>query len=328
VITALVTAAALAIVAWGPSKDQPAMMVLEVQGPVEVTPVTGRPRRAAVGELLSPGERLAVPAGGAATVAVLGSGVKEEIKPGSEATVGSQGCTPPEAVLKRTVPRVTVARALKGLSLAPLGGRFAGVVFRGAEDQTAAAPPAVTPIFGAAVLDGRPTLSWTPIPGATEYRVRLFRVGGLLDDPGREHTLWMATTREPRLPYPEQETPLPAGVPVSWSVTAQTDAGAVPAVPRSKFAVLTTREAADLVGVKPLAEGRDPADLLLAALTYHAFGVYDEALPLFERLARLEPNDVYLQATRAEYYTRAGRLREAREALERAKALGYQPTPE
>ena len=56
---------ALAFVTLGLLADQrprPAAMVLDLRGPVQIRPSQGGPRRAEVGDLLYPGERLAVPA--------------------------------------------------------------------------------------------------------------------------------------------------------------------------------------------------------------------------------------------------------------------------
>ena len=77
---------------------RPAAMVLDVKGRVEVKPAEGKPERVVIGSLLYPGERLVVPVDGAATLAILCVGAQEQIQPGSEATVGPRGCSPPGAV--------------------------------------------------------------------------------------------------------------------------------------------------------------------------------------------------------------------------------------
>ena len=79
-------------------RPRPAAMLLDLTGKVEIRPVDGPPKVAEPGDLLYPGERLSVPTDGSATLSILGAGARETIKPGTEATVGPKGCTPPGSV--------------------------------------------------------------------------------------------------------------------------------------------------------------------------------------------------------------------------------------
>ena len=99
------------------------------------------------------------------------------------------------------------------------------------------------------------------------------------------------------------------------------DASAEPIV-ESKFLVLTKYEITLLSNLKPLLENKAPADLLLAAVSYEAHGVYDEALRLYERLAEMSHNEANFQVALASYYDRAGRKDLAEKARERAKKQG------
>src|SRR5262249_19665379 len=64
--------------------------------------------------------------------------------------------------------------------------------------------------------------------------------------------------------------------------------------------------------------------VLLAALTYDAYGVYDEALRLFERASNLSPDVAEFYALRAKYYYEpSGRVEQARQAWAKAEKLGY-----
>jgi hypothetical protein len=91
---------------------------------------------------------------GSAGLAILGSGTRETIKPGTEATIGAKGCSPPGSVEARKEQPKAVATTMQGLRPALGDGGKAGVGFRGGPDQ----PRAITPIFGATVATDRPAL--------------------------------------------------------------------------------------------------------------------------------------------------------------------------
>jgi hypothetical protein len=304
-ISTLVTAASMLLVAQ--VRSRPAAMVLDRTGSVQIRPAEGPPQEAKVGDLLYPGERLVIPADGSATLAILGVGAQERIKPGSEAIVGPQGCTPPQSVAKRKEQRPAVAGALKGLRPAPDNPRKAGLGFRGTEDLPES-PPAVMPLYGAVVASDRPALAWKPTEGGQGYRVRL------LSSAGRE--LWRAETKEPRLAYPEGKEALERGYVYQWVVT---DAESRP-IATSTFSVATTSQFKKLAELPALVAGEDRAELITAALTYMKLGDYAEALATYERLARLTPEEPAYQATLADLYVRAGRPDEARAARARAEA--------
>jgi hypothetical protein len=305
-IATVMTTASILLVAQ--VRTRPAAMVLDCTGAVQVRPADGPPKRALVGDLLYPGERLVVPANGSATLAILSVGAKEQLRPGSEATIGLQGCTPPEAVTRRMPQRSSVAWALKGLRPALDDGRKAGVAFRGTEDLPEV-PPAVTPIFGSLVVSDRPALAWEAVAGTPGYRVRL------LSSAGRE--LWRAETKEPRLPYPEGREALQRGHVYRWEVA---DAEGRPVV-ASTFSVATQSQFRRLAELPAPDTVEDRAELLAAALACTKLGAYAEALATYERLARLAPEVTAYQAALADLYTRAGRLDAARRARAKAESM-------
>jgi hypothetical protein len=308
-IALLVTAASMLLVSQ--PRTRPAALVLDLTGTGQIRPAEGSPKRAEVGDLLYPGERLAVPADGSATLAILGVGAQERIKSGSEATVGSQGCTPPQSVAQRKEQRKAVADALKGLRPAPDDVRKAGLGFRGSEDLPEE-PPIVKPLYGEVVASDRPTLAWKPAEGAPGYRVKL------LSSAGRE--LWRAETKEPRLAYPEGKEALQGGYVYRWEVS---DAEGRP-VATSTFSVATESQRKRLAELPAPEAGEDRAELLAAALAYTKLGAHAEALATYERLARLVPKEPAYQEALAGLYRRAGRPEEAWAASERAarKARG------
>jgi hypothetical protein len=289
--------AATLLVASPPARPRPAALVLDVGGQVTIKPVADAPRHAEIGDLLYPGERLAVPPDGAATLAILGVGAKERIKAGAEATVGPKGCNPPEAVAEHLAQKPAVASTMRNVRPVDADGRQAGVGFRG-DDR----PPALTPIFGATVTADRPALAWPPAPEAKRYRVRL--VSGA----GRE--LWRAETPESRLTFPEGQEALRRGYVYRWEVT---DDGFRP-VASGEFSVATDAERKQIDDLNALAARPDRADRLAAALSYRRLACFAEALDAFERLAREAPAEPFYRRMLADLYRQAGGSQEARAA--------------
>jgi hypothetical protein len=301
-IATLVTAATMLLVAQASSK--PAALVLDRTGPVEIRPVQGPPQRAEIGDLLYPGERLAVPTDGAATLAILGVGAQERLQPGTEATVGPRGCTPMESVAARTGQKPAVARTMKGVRPASPDSRKAGLTLR------AGPAPAVTPIDGATIVTDRPTLAWPPAEGARVYFVHLRTFAG------RE--LWQARTTESHLAYPEGKDPLPLGSLCRWEVSYQDRHDRDRPLVQAEFAVASPTELGQMEELQSLAASEDRAVLLTTALAYQRLGAFAAATAVFERLARLAPEEPAYQAALAELYTRAGRAGEAQVASDRA----------
>lgn len=302
--------------------DKKVAMVLSIKGPVTLQTREGAQRPARVMDMLFAGDHLTIPANGEAHVVILGDNHRERLKPGTQVTITVAGCTPAGAVERKAA--VNTAVAYQDVQRFAGGGLGAVLVLRG--PRIPKKQPAVTPMFDSTVLADRPFLSWRPVDGVSQYQVRLV-LGRLDTDGDKDGLVWTARTTEPRLPYPEQANPLHSGSVYSWYVIARAGQKDEQVVWRSQFWVATREEAVELAQIKPLAAGKNPADLLLAALTYQEYGVYDEALVLFQRLAELLPQEARFQSALANYYERAGRSQEAREALERAKKLSPESSP-
>ncbi len=284
------------------SKPRPAAMVIDLEGKVEIRP-SGSPTRAAeVGDLLYPGECLAVPGGGSATLSILGAGARESIKPGTEATVGLKGCIPPESVASRKDQPRAVATTMKGLRPTPGDGRKAGVGFRGDPERSLA----ITPISGTTVVVDRPSLAWPSEEKIETYRVKL------LSGAGRE--LWKVETKVPRLDYPVGKEPLQAGFVYRWEVTDQD----FRKVAHGEFTAATDSERMQLDELKPLASSGDRADRRSAALAYRRLAAYAEAIAVSEGLVRQSPADPTDRRALAGLYRLAGRPQEADE-IQRGK---------
>ncbi len=299
---------------------EPVAMVLTTQG----APLLERgsdTRRLGAMDLLQPGDKLRVPAGGSVKLVFLADDHKETLKPGTQVSLGVKGCTPADAVEREEETRLPPEsrQNLRELRLSARGGVGVPRSLNGKPPQ-----PAVTPLIGAAVLSDRPTLTWTAREGADGYLVQL--LSGADEKEPRVH--WQERTRETRLAYPTSQPPLTPGSLYRWKVYAlKGDEKGEPFV-ASKFAVVTQRELPVLTGLQPLLKSNRPEDLLYAAVVYEGHHVYDEAFKLYERLAELSPHEPRFQQVLADYYDRAGRPDRAQAARAQARKLRAAQNPE
>jgi hypothetical protein len=296
--------------------DKKVAMVLSLKGAIVIEASDGAKRPAKVMDMLVTEDRLHVPADGEATLVILGDNHRERIKANSKVTVSAAGCTPASAVERQDAVNTQVA--YQDVHRFAGGGLGAVIVLRGPGIQLK--PPRVTPMNGSTVLTNQPALAWQPAPGVSDYQVRL--VLGRLDKDGEpDKILWTVSTKEAHLPYPKDAKALHFGSVYSWYVIARPGQKDEEVIWRSQFWVATREELAELTKIQPLAGSKDAGEVLLAALTYQEYGVYEKALALFERLAKQLPKESCFQAALADYYERAGRPQEAKEALKRAKEL-------
>jgi tetratricopeptide (TPR) repeat protein len=171
-------------------------------------------------------------------------------------------------------------------------------------------------MYGTTISRVRPTFSWRPVEKADGYQVELWNGTG-------QRLLWRATTTEPRLAYPEKEAALQPGMKYLWRVHARRGENFDPnRAVDSKFMTLTKDEARTLEDLPRVAASGDVAEMLVAAATYEAHGVYEEALRLYEKLAEKLPDDPNVQVALSGYFERAGRVDQARAAREKARKLG------
>jgi hypothetical protein len=279
-------------------------------------PTKGKSQRLNLADRLPAGERLAVPPGGHLLLLFDKDGHKEQVLPGRRVTVTAEGCEPADAVERVKEIRLPPP-LLRGLREGLRWGHTGGAHLRNGPGK--APLPMLTPVPGATVLTDRPTLTWPDVPGSEGYAVQL-----LTGPDGPEQIrLWRVETKDNRLPFPEKQPALKEFV-HRWAVTARLKGGVEKQVvdPHvARFTVALPSQRKLLASTKPLEQGDDPADLLLAALTYEAYNAHGEALRLYERLAALLPREPNLQEALGNYYERAGRHDAAQKARERARAL-------
>jgi hypothetical protein len=290
----------------------PVAMVLNMKGQVTLEGAESKPRRLRRTDLLRPGDRLNAAADAGAVLIFLDEGRYERLKSNTRATVGDKGCTPAEAVESVAGKKLPPAQ-LESLRDLARSSRGAVAVVRGRPPAT---PQVVTPLYDATVLTERPALTWRAADKADSYQVQLWSGDA-------QRLIWRETTTATRLDYPPKRPALKPGTQYRWRVTVRRGEDEDPKpVVESKFATAGKEEVDELAALKPLAASADEADLLLAAVTYQAYGVYGEALALYEKLAEKQPNEPNFQLALASYYERAGRQEEAKAARDKAKKLG------
>jgi tetratricopeptide (TPR) repeat protein len=142
-------------------------------------------------------------------------------------------------------------------------------------------------------------------------------------EPARRYPTAEATTTAERLEYPPKEPALKPGAKYLWRVIARgTKDEDLGQLVDSKFATAGKEEVEELAALKQLAGSADEADLLLAAVTYQAYGAYGEALALYEKVAAMQPDEPNVQLAMASCYERAGYKDKAEAAREKARKLG------
>jgi hypothetical protein len=291
----------------------PVAFVLEVKGTVTREHESEKAQPLLRQDFLRPGDRLVTLDGGSALLLLATDGHLERLGPNARFTLTEKGCEPPDAV-RRQDAKVGGSN-LSGLRNMVRSGRPGGSIFRDPEEGPA---PRISPIDGTNLLYDRPTFAWPAAAKAVSYRVELLR----LADSKVEHVLWREPAVETHLKYPAKKPPLEPGLPYRWRVYAIHGAGREEAVARGSFIVAMAKSREQLAGLKKLADSADDADRLTAALTYEAFGVFEEALALFEKLADCSPAEPSFQVALANYYALAGLHDRSRAAQAKAEKLG------
>jgi hypothetical protein len=291
-------------------------MVLSANGNVTLTRGSENPRRLGAMDLLRPGDRLRSTEQSQAMLVFLDDGHRERVKPAAAVTVEKKDCVPAENVER--LAAVESANSTQLASLRELAqSTHAGVgVLRGEVPEK---PQPATPMYGTTVLTLRPELSWQAVSGADSYQVALMRNNG-------KHVVWRENTTKPHLAYPASAPSLRPAAKYTWRVTARLDGGKQETIVNSKFLTATPAEMKELARLKPLAASAEPEKMILAAAGYEAHGVYDQALPLYEKLARKDPDSAAIESVLANYYERAGHPEKARAARRNADELRTRTT--
>jgi hypothetical protein len=289
---------------------KPVGMIIAVKGKVTIQSKKGKPKQVRVMRLLSVGDKLSTGKGSETTLVFFASKYRERLSANRKATVAAKGCVPRKAVVRKETRRLVI-RGAREFGKNKISGGGAVVIFRdlGLPEQI----PPVAAMFGSVVLSQKPAFSWKALSGATSYQVKCETSSG--------NPHWSVVTQTNRLAYPESKKLLERGSTYSWTVTAMLPKGDKKLVGQSKLTIANELDLEDVATLKPMSTSDDPADLLLAAIVFHKLRMYEQALAIFERLAKQLPAEPAYHVSLASYYKRAGRPDDAKAQLKKAAAL-------
>ena len=294
----------------------PLAVIAAVKGRVEVTSARGGPAvRASFGRTLERGDRIAVPAGGAATV-FFNDGNVVELAEKSAMTIGGRAAPARKAGAAPGLPGEVYANVSKFVTG---GSRETGLValssLRGGDSSPLILEPRKTEL-----LDGRPTFRWRALEGATRYRVAVS---------GEQGELWNREVEDTALEYPADAAPLTAGGDFLWEVRAFSAQGESRRE-ESYVHVLTPEEAAgvrgSLVRIHESAGGvGSPAACFLSGSYLFGRGLYRDAVGQFEALSQLSPESPSAHEALGNVYRAVGLMDLAAAEYQRALTLSREP---
>lgn len=285
----------------------PTAMVLEVQGEITAQRA-GKELFLDDGDLLRLGDQITLPAGATLKAYFRPSGPVVSLQGPAQALVAAGKLETAAQVAVRD-PKLP-SRAAEGLVVANGNSSLVGgLTLRGVQH------PRVHPVVGMVVLQATPTFRWPAAEGKARYRLELLT--GAEGNP-----VWREETSSNVLTYPKQRKPLTRGKGYRWRVfTLDADGSMKPLVEEVPFKVLATDLAETLPEIQKLAASGDPTDWRLAAEVYRSWAVHDEAVALYEKLAKKQPKSARLWNLLAGYYTQAGHLDQAKIAREHAQSV-------
>lgn len=294
----------LGLLAGAGDDKAPAAMVLSASNASVIHPGETKLRSVSSMTLVLPGDQLQTKPTGEVLLVFFGDGHRERIKAETRVTVQTTGCTPATGV--DIVPGASMSAkqlvSFRGLSPSARAGVL---VFRA---MIPTKTYRVQPIKWAAVPSTRPTLTWEPDPKSQKYQVQLFvyRFGE-----EKPEVLWQQDTSLPRLEYPSTEKPLVREETYRWKVVPVRDGKTAEPIVESHFSVLSADRLQALTDLEHLQKSDKAEDLFLIARLFESSHVFDQALPMFERLQKLLPDHVDVLRSLAYLYTQAGRQEEA-----------------
>ncbi len=306
---------ALAAVAWSgltlPAQAQePAALVIRVQGTVDVRHGSDAPAPAAVGERVYEGDGV-LPDDGSRAILITRTGQQQVVD--EETTVSA----PPSAVASDIFTRAVNTLARAATVDASMGGRQG--MIRPIPGETTA----VAPRNGLLVVSQQPTFRWTSTPGVS-YDLMLRQVSGprgAAAAPGRPLMFEVGADTLFTLP---DSVELERGATYAWTVFPGGRRGGRP-VEQQEFRVMSLEEFVELedymdeiavFGLDPQGDG-----LFLTVVAYRDLGLFYEARLALEEVERETSLSAELYLLKGEILAELGHETEARKAFDRADEL-------
>jgi hypothetical protein len=302
---ALVSLLALAVM-WPSvplSAQEPAALIIRLQGDVSVTRGSSAPAPARVGEQIHAGD-VVVPGPGARAILVTRAGAQQVV------TERTTIAAPPGGASADMFERVMSTLAQAARADASAGGRQG--MIRPIPGETAL----VAPRNALDVASPRPTFSWTATPGRS-YDLMIRNLAGArptIYEVGND-TVWT---------LPDTAADLERGATYQWTIfVGGRRAGR--ALPPQEFRVISLEESVELqdyldeiavFGLDPRGDG-----LLLTVVAYRDLGLFYEARRALDEVEAGGPLGEQLHRLKGEILAELGHEAEARAAFDLADSL-------
>jgi len=301
----------------GTAAAEPLAVVAAVKGRVEVTAAKGgAPVRASFGRSLERGDRVAVPAGGSASI-FFNDGNVIELAEKSTITIGGRAAPKSKGAVGPGLPGdvyASVTRFVAG------GSRETGLV---ALSSLRAGPDAAALLLEprrTELLAASPAFRWRSVEGAARYRVAVSGDAG---------ELWNREVEGSALDYPADAPALAPGGDYLWEVRAFSDRGELRRE-ESSFHLLAAEEAAgvraSLTRISEVAGGAEgPAARFLSGSYLFGRGLYRDAARQFEALSLLVPGSPAPHEALGNVYRAVGLMDLAAAEYQQALSLSREP---
>ncbi len=282
--------------------QDPAAMVIRVQGDVTVTHGDAEAAPASVGEQMFAGDGV-LPASGARAILMTRTGAMQIV---TEATTVSE---PEGGGSSDMWVRAMNTLALAAATDATTSNR------QGMIRPIPGATSLLAPRNGLLVATQRPTFHWTPTPDQS-YDIMLRRIDGgtpQIFEVGAD-TVWT----------PPEDVELEAGATYAWTVFVGGRRGGRP-LAQQEFRVMSPLESVDLAdyldeiavfGLDPMTDG-----LFLTVIAYRDLGLFYDALDALESVERQASLSAELYLLKGEILTELGHEEAARAAFDKADEL-------
>ena len=285
------------------SAQEPAALIIRLQGDVSVTRGSSAPAPARVGEQVYAGD-VVLPSAGARAILITRAGAQQVVT--DRTTIAAPSGAASADIFERALS--TLAQAARADASA--GGRQG--MIRPIPGETAL----VAPRNALDVASPRPTFSWTATPGRS-YDLMLRNLGGArptIYEVGTD-TVWT---------LPDTAADLERDATYQWTIfVGGRRAGR--ALPPQDFRVISLEESVELedyldeiavFGLDPRGDG-----LLLTVMAYRDMGLFYEARGALEEVEAGGPLGEELYRLKGEILAELGHEAEARAAFDRADSL-------
>jgi hypothetical protein len=292
---ALVTAAPV----W--AQEDPAALVVRLQGDVQVRVGGAAAAPAAVGTLLSAGDEV-IPASGARAILITRTGAQQVVTQATTLSEPRGGGNPD--LFARAVSTLAQAASSDARSA---GGR------QGMIRPIPGEPVLISPRNGLTVTSSHPTFSWMAVEGAAGYTLQIRKTDGgrpmRFDVTGTEWAL------------PESEAGLDAGAVYAWTVAPK---GGRPTMeqqfrvigPEDNETLTTTLDEIRTMGLDPMGDG-----LFLTAVIFRDMELYYDAASALNGVETTGEMSADLYLLKGEILNVLGHEAEARKAFDKADAM-------